>query len=127
MPKYSIPPYWTKHALERWDERTPRGSCAPERAWAAGHDITVLRHHDGLTDCAGSNPDEARVFYGTADGQDYGAVFIVKHQQNWPRRRVITVYKLGTLHHPELRAYLCDLRQYIENSTDQPDPQEATA
>jgi hypothetical protein len=86
---------FSEHALERWDERTPLDSCAPETAWDRGVDI----EHPRLVEGRNSPPiDRARVYRNETTGT--WAVFIVRDDV------VVSVLAAATMQHGPTRAYL---------------------
>ena len=54
----------SRHALKRWDERTPACSVSPEYAWDAGATVPEWMHRV-FTNSDGQTPDEVRVFHDT--------------------------------------------------------------
>ena len=86
-------PRITEHALEQWDERTPRDSVSPETAWLASAEAVHL-DADIFEDRRGRSPDELHYYHndGGDDGDDYDVVFLVIDQAEYA---ILTVYTLG--------------------------------
>lgn len=57
---YSKHPIWSRHALQRYDERTPSGSVSPEKTWTDG--ISVQYALPYFTTKEGQFPQEVRVY-----------------------------------------------------------------
>ena len=93
----------SEHSIDRWDERTPEDSVAPETAFDQSVDVSTIAHH--LEDEGGQIPDEARFFYDADASKPYGIVFLVNR---YPDTTNIckTIYRADMVHHGPTRAYL---------------------
>lgn len=95
-------PNLTKHALERYDQRTPAWSSSPEHAWTNGIDVTSLS--DYLIDKGGQTPEEARYYAETTDREWFGVLLLVRDSS------IVTCYSHRSLqrldHGRALQAFL---------------------
>ena len=66
---------WSHHALERWDERTPACSVAPEHAWDVGATVPEWMF-DPFTDADAHAPDEVRVYHDAVSEKPYWVALI---------------------------------------------------
>lgn len=100
------------HSLERWDERTPEDSVAPETAFDKSERVSTIAHH--LVDEGGQTPDVARFFYDTEASEPYGIVFLI---MRYPGATDIckTVYRVDMVEHGPTRAYLYAHRNEFES------------
>lgn len=87
---------WTRHALDRWDERTPADALAPETAWRVGDEVD---HPDVIRTNNGRTPDRARVYREA----DWGAVMLVSEHRDLDA--VVTVYALDSVYDRRAREY----------------------
>jgi len=51
-------PYVTQHAAQRWDERSPASSVAPETAWKTGQRTTGVAKRHGTDECRVHEPTQ---------------------------------------------------------------------
>lgn len=92
----------TRHALNRYRERTPDDAVPPLRAWERGEDV----QHPGVAETLSdySPPVQVRVYN---HNQEWFAVFIVVDDgYHYDEPYIKTVYNLFTLNHGPSRAYL---------------------
>lgn len=97
----------SNHALERWDERTPAGSVAPERAFDDAIDVSELADRIG-------DADRVRYYYGETDaGDGYAALFMVLRR---PEASDVcrTVLVPERVNHGPTRAYLAACRHLFD-------------
>ncbi|WP_167837296.1 hypothetical protein [Halosimplex halophilum] len=109
------------HTAKRWDQRMPAAAVAPETALADAVPVhpearALFRtgHHP--------TPDDVLLYRGEADGEVYGAVFLVYDYDDGPE--AVTVYRIRSRHDASLRAY-CWARLAEYSADDQPDRRSA--
>lgn len=95
-------PALTDHAAQQWHRRMPADSVAPEVALADAVSV-----HDGARSLfqTGDNPvpDDVHLYRGCADGEVFGAVFIVMDGAREPD--AVTTYRIRSRHDAGIRAY----------------------
>lgn len=91
-------PRMTDHAADRWDERMPPHSVAPETAFEQALDVSEIR--ENVKSFSGDVPDETHYFYEPATEGSYSALFLVSEGV------IKTVYSPEEVRHGPTRAYL---------------------
>lgn len=94
-------PELSDHAILQWDNRTPPGSVAPERAVAQAISVPACvrplfqtGHHPV--------PDDVQLYLGRADGEVFGVCFVINEL---PEPVVRTVYRIESKHDAATRAF----------------------
>lgn len=94
-------PHISKHALDRWDERTPPESRSIEYAYLRSKECEVAHKHSEFCLSSGRRPDEVRVYGGVTDeGNQYFPLFIICNNN------IVTVYDTQYVKDEPLRKYL---------------------
>lgn len=95
-------PDLSEHAADRWDQRMPPAAVAPETAL----DEAVPVHRDARSlfrTGRHPTPDDVLLYRGQADGEVYGAVFLVVEYGT--ESVAVTVYRVRSRYDASLRAY----------------------
>lgn len=105
----------SKHAADRWRERTPPDSTGLITAWQKAHPITHARSYFNANPDHGTS-DEIRVYHGVTSKQNTEYVMLLFRRNSC----IVTTYEYTGVHDHLIEAYLDELVEtttYYESTT----------